>query len=152
ATGCPSLMFGQQLKITDFVIFAGNGNCATCTVSIGPTSSVTGGSIGSSRLVQTTGSSNVISSNIYSAGTAVLTTNNKVTGNITAANSASLGGNILSVGTGAQLLGNIDVNGNIVVSGGTVSGRVTHPLGTTYTGPAPGQGNVVGTPNLPFLP
>src|SRR5215831_15710 len=119
----PFFLSAQQLKITDFVIFAGNGNCATCTVSIGPTSSVTGGSIGSSKLVQTIGSSNIISSNIYSAGTAILTTNNKVTGRITAANSASLGGTILSVGTGAQLLGNIDVNGNIVVAGGTVSGK-----------------------------
>lgn len=44
------------------------------------------------------------------------------------------------------------MNGNVVVSGGTVSGRVTHPTGTTYTGPAPAGGNIVGVPAIPTLP
>ena len=33
-----------------------------------------------------------------------------------------------------------------------VSGKVTHPAGTTYTGPLPGGGNITGTPALPVLP
>ena len=102
-------------------------------------------------MIQSTGNAS-ITGNIYSGGTIILANGNTVGGRISAANTAALTGTILNVGSSAKLNGNIDVNGNIVVSGGMVSGMVTHPPGTTYTGPTPGMGNVIGTPGLPALP
>ena len=63
-----------------------------------------------------------------------------------------MGGTILSIGPSATLAENIDVNGNIVIEAGTVSGKVTHPVGTSYSGPTPAGGNIIGVPQLPILP
>jgi len=148
----------QQLNIRDFALFSGSGGTGTTIppspgygVQIGSSITINGGSVGSYTLIQTTGNA-TINSNIYSGGKVTLTNSNVVDGKITAANSASLPGTILSVGSSASLSGNIDVNGNIVIGGGTVSGVVTHPLGTTYSGPEIGGRNVTGTPTLPALP
>ena len=152
----------QQLNISDFVLFGGNGNCPSgsgqatppspgCALQIGSSTSIQGGSIGSFNLVKSTGTASV-TGNIYSGGTVVLANSNTVNGKITAANTLNSTATILFVGSGALLGGNIDVKGKITVGGGTVSGRVTHPTGTTYTGPTPGGGNVTGTPTLPTLP
>ena len=148
----------QQLRIGDFAIFSGSGGPGTTTapfpgygVQIGSSITINGGAIGSYTLVQTTGNA-TINSNIYSGGKITLTNSNVVDGKIAAANSDSSPGTILSVGSSALLSGNIDVNGNIVIGGGTVSGIVTHPTGTTYTGPEIGARNVSGTPTLPELP
>ena len=153
-----SVSNAQVLQITDFVMFAGNGGPGTTNpgpsgygVIMGSSSTITGGSVGSYEKVQTTGGTSFYS-NIYSGGTVDLTNGNTVTGRITAANSAGASGTILSVGSNSVLSGNIDINGNIVVQGGTVSGIVTHPLGTTYSGPAIGANDHVGTPSLPTLP
>ena len=147
----PHIVNAQQLKITDFAVFGGNGSSASCLVNIGSSSSINGGSVGSYKLVQTTGNASV-TGNIYSGGTVILANGSTIGGRITAANSASLTGTILNAGSSEVLKGNIDVNGNIVVSGGTISGKVTHPSGTTYTGPIPAQGNVIGILSLPTLP
>jgi hypothetical protein len=150
----PGFLYAQ-LKITDFSVFGSNGqsaqNAPNCFVQFGSSVTINGGSIGSNKLVKTTGGIN-LTGNIYSGGTVVLANSNKVTGRITAANTAGLGGTILSVGSSAIIGGNIDVNGNIVVSGGTISGKVTHPDGTSYLGPVPGGGNIIGAPSLPTLP
>jgi hypothetical protein len=151
----------QQLNIFDFVAYGGNGNCPTgagqsvppspgCGVQLSSSTTITGGSIGSHRLIKTTGSS-TINANLYSGGTILLSNSNKVTGKITAANAYGATGNIISIGSSATLSGNIDVLGNITVGGGTVSGIVTHPAGTTYTGPTPGE-NRIAAPSLPTLP
>ena len=148
----------QTLPISDFVLFSSNGGAGTTIppspgygVQLGSATTITGGSIGSKKLMKTTGTS-TITGNIFSLGTVVLANSNSVSGKITAANSPSISGTILSVGNSANIGGNIDVNGNVVVGGGTVSGKVTHPSGTTYTGPTPGGGNVNGVPTLPSLP
>src|SRR4051812_27579890 len=102
----------QQLNITDFVLFGGNGNCPTgagqatpptpgCGVQLGPTTSIQGGSIGSFNLIKTTGNS-TMNTNLYSGGTIVLANSNTVTGKITVANSGNLTGNVLSVGSSAN--------------------------------------------------
>ncbi len=141
----------QLTTIKDYVLFGGSSTCATGYVQMGSSSDIQGGSIGSYKLVKTTGSAS-LNANIYSGGTVVLANSNQVTGKITAANTFAATGTILSVGSNANLGGNIDVNGKIVVSNGTVSGRVTHPVGTTYSGPVPGGGNITGPPALPGLP
>ncbi|MES1214111.1 MAG: hypothetical protein ABUT20_01235, partial [Bacteroidota bacterium] len=155
-------MSQQQLKISDFAVFGGNGNCPGgpgqtpcnspgCSVMIGSGSLINGGSVGSYRLVTTSGTVK-ITGNIYSGGTVSLDKTNTITGKISAANSQNLTTTILSVGTNSILGGNIDVKGNIVIgSGSTVSGIVTHTTPTNYSGPTPG-GNVVGTPTLPVMP
>ena len=141
----------QQTTMKDFVIFGGNSSAATGYVQLGSSSSVQGGYVGSYKLVKTTGST-TINANINSGGTITLANSNVVSGKITAANSPVVAGTILSVGSSTNLGSNIDVNGNIVIGGGTVSGIVTHPSGTTYSGPAIGTRNVTGTPTLPILP
>ncbi|HEY2349756.1 MAG TPA: S8 family serine peptidase, partial [Puia sp.] len=146
----PQLLSAQQTNITDFVLFGGSSSCATCAVTLGSATAITG-SIGSYHIVQSTGNASV-TGNMYSGGTVKLSNGNTVTGRITAANIPAVTGTILSAGTSSLLKGNIDVNGNIVVGGGTVSARVTHPAGTTYSGPAPTLGNVTGNPSLPTLP
>ena len=82
--------------------------------------------------------------------------NNVVTGNIASSNTFNTSGTVLSVGTNANLglstANTIDVQGKIVVSSGTVKSKVTHPAGTTYTGPVPAGGNITGVPALPTFP
>lgn len=148
----------QQLGIRDFVLFSGSGGAGTTPPPapgygsfIGSSITINNGSIGGYTLVQTTGNANMYS-NIYSGGKVTITNSNVVSGRISAANSANLSGTILSVGSSASLGGDIDVQGNIIVGGGTVSGKVTHPSGTTYSGPVPAGGEFIGTPNLPTLP
>ncbi len=143
--------FAQQTTMKDFVLFGGNSSFATGYVQLGSSSSVQGGSVGSYKLVNTTGST-TINANINSGGKITLANSNVITGKITAANSPVVSGTILSVGSSTNISGNIDVNGNIVIGGGTVSGIVTHPTGTTYSGPAIGARDVTGTPTLPGLP
>ena len=136
----------QRTTVSDFVLFGG-----TSGVDISSTATINGGSIGSFSLIKTSGSA-TISANIFSGGKVQLYNSNTVTGRITSANSTGIKGTILSVGSSSKITGNIDVNGNILISGGTVSGKVTHPAGTTYTGPLPSGGNITGTPSLPVLP
>ena len=82
----------------------------------------------------------------------MLSNNDTVAGRITAANSSLLSGKIFQAGTGTRLLGNIDVNGNIQISSGLVSGKVTHPSTALYTGPTPAGGNFSVLATLPVLP
>ncbi len=145
-------------SLSDFVIFTGSGGPGTTMpaaggygVQIGSSITISGGAVGSYSLVQTTGNA-TINANIHSGGTVSLTNSNVVGGRITAANSMGLPGTILSIGSSASISGNIDANGDIVIGGGMVSGTVTHPAGTSYTGPVPGGGEVIGTPSLPVLP
>ena len=150
----PFTTFSQQLKITDFIIFGGSGQCSgstVCGVELGPTLNITGGAVGSYRLVKSTGGI-TLNGSIFSEGIVQLTNGNTIKGRITAKNISGLSGTTLSVGSNANITGNIDVNGNIVISGGTVSGKVTHPTGTTYSGPAPAGGNITGPPSLPGMP
>ncbi len=152
----------QQTTMKDYVLFGGNGSCPGgtgqsvpalpgCAVQLSSSTNIQGGSIGSYRLIKTTGNS-TINANIYSGGTIELANSNIVTGRISSANSPVVPGTILSIGSSTSVSGNIDVNGNIVIGGGTVSGRVTHPNGTTYSGPVPTGGEIIGAPSLIQLP
>ncbi len=159
-----NFLFAQQTKITDYVIFGGKLASGQTTpvspgygVQIGSSCNIQGGTIGgtigSYNLVKSTGSiilgTTAMPSNIFSGGAIQLANSNVVTGRLSAASST---GTVISVGSSANIAGNIDANGSIKISGGKVSGTVTHPAGTTYSGPVPAGGNVVGTPNLPTLP
>lgn len=149
----------QVLQVTDFVMYTGNGGPGTTNpgaagygIILGSSSTINNGALGSLANVQTTGGA-AISGNIYSGGKVILANGNSVTGRVTAANTGGLGGVIFQAGSNQVLTGNIDVNGNVVVGGGTVSGIVTHPAGTTYSGPAIGARDHVGQPlSLPTLP
>lgn len=148
----------QQTSIADFVIFGGSKASGQTTppapgyaVQIGSSCGIQGGYIGSYGLVKTTGNLTVNGS-IFSGGTIQLANSNTVTGRLAAANNPVTSGAALSTGSGENFGGNIDVNGNISIGGGTVSGIVTHPTGTTYTGPAIGTRNISGVPALPVLP
>ncbi len=130
---------GQQLQMSDFVLYAGPGGSGCSTpggsgygVFMGSSNAVNNGAIGSTILMQSTGSAG-ITSNIHSQRKVILAKNNTVSGKITAANATSLSGTIVSVGTSANLSGDIDSKGNVVVSSGVVNSKVTHPVGTTYS-------------------
>ncbi|MBK5270850.1 MAG: hypothetical protein JJE22_07535, partial [Bacteroidia bacterium] len=138
-----NILYAQQTKISDYVIFGG-----TKSVQLGSSNDIQGGFIGSYNLVQSTGSL-TIGGSVFSGGSINLTNSNTVTGRLTAATNSGIA---ISVGSNANIGGNIDANGNIVVGGGSVSGIVTHPNGTTYSGPNPAGGNILGTPNIPILP
>ncbi|HEX4852278.1 MAG TPA: hypothetical protein VFV08_15790, partial [Puia sp.] len=151
---------GQQLKITDFAIFGGsasplqgaaNAPSPGRGVQLSSSTSIQGGSVGSYIQVTSSGSL-TINGNVYSNGTVQLNNGNSVSGRIAVGNSSSISGNALSVGSNAIIGGNIDVNGNINIKSGTVSGQVTHPIGTTYSGPAPGLGEKKGSPSIPGMP
>ncbi|PWT78808.1 MAG: hypothetical protein C5B59_01055, partial [Bacteroidetes bacterium] len=150
----------QQLSITDFAIMGGSATpqpgastpaVPGRAVQLGSSTNIQGGAVGSFILVTTTGNT-VINANVYSNGTVQLTNSNTVTGRIAVANSSSAGGNVLSVGSNASIGGNIDVNGNILIGGGSVGGMVTHPVGTTYSGPLPKLGENKAAPSLPTMP
>ena len=114
----------QSPDIHDYVIYAGQGGPGTSTppspgyaVELGTGSGVSGGLIGNPVLVTSTGSAEV-SSDINSGGS-VSFSNNGIFGNVNAANTASLGGAILSAGSNVVFNGNLKVNGNIVIGSGS---------------------------------
>ena len=109
-----------------------------------------GGLVGSKQSLKTTGSLNLTGS-IFSAGKIVLSNNNTISGRVSAASGT---GTILQAGTGTKITGNIDVKGNISIgtSGSILSGKVTQSTGSTYSGPTPAGGKVLGTPDLPIQP
>ena len=143
---CFCSLANAQQNIRDYVLFGGNN-----AVQLNSSTSISSGSVGSYSLIRTTGSS-VLGGDLHSGGRIELANSNTVAGNITAANSASLTGTILQVGSNANLKGKVDVNGNIIIGGGLVAGPVTYATGSTYSGPKPTGGAFAGTPVLPQLP
>ena len=157
----PFSSFAQVQNLNDYVLFAGNGTVpgTPCTnpgspgfaVQLSSSTTVNGGILGSYVLVKTTGTSTITGS-IRSSKFVILSNNNTVGGKIAAANGGLQTGTSISIGSGLNLAGAMDANGNITVSGGSIAGAVTHPSGTSYSGPLPSGGNIIGTPNLPALP
>src|SRR5258706_2753951 len=146
----------QVTTISDYVMFSGNGGVGTTApgsagygVIFGSSSTITGGIIGSNVLVQTTGGA-TLTSNIYSGGKVILANGNSVSGRVTAQNAAALSGNIFQTGSNAVISGVIDVNGNINIQSGTVTGPV-HVTGP-YPGPTPTTLPITNTPSFPVLP
>src|SRR5258705_1694401 len=146
----------QVTNLSDYVMFSGNGGAGTTApgtggygVIFGSSSTITGGAIGSYSLVQTTGGA-TLTTNIFSAGKVILSKGKSLSGRVTAQNTASLTGNILQTGSGVVLSGVLDVNGNINITSGTVSGPV-HLTGT-YTGPTPTSLPITNTPSFPVMP
>ncbi|MCW3093283.1 MAG: subtilase family protease [Ferruginibacter sp.] len=152
----------DPFKITDFIVFGGRGPIPAGTsvtqpgapgfgVQIGANSNISNGAVGSYTLVKSTGNAK-IGGGIHSGGTIELNNSNSVKGWITAANSANLNGAIFRAGSNSSFGANIDVRGNIVVRGGTLTGKVTHPFGTGYSGPSPSRGEFIKDPAIPMLP
>ena len=158
----PIYTSAQQTKITDFVVFGGNGSCPSgigqktplfpgCGVLLGKSVILRSGSIGSYNIIKSGDLVN-IGSNILSGGSVQLGNSVQVNGNIAAANNSRNLGTVVGIGTSLNLLGNLDAAGNIAITSGTVKGKVTYSVGSTYAGPIPTGGNVTGPPNLPILP
>ena len=146
------VIVGQPLPATlrDYTVLSGpNG---TGTTIIGSSININGGAVGAYTLVQTTGNVAFNNASMHSGDKIILTNSNIVSGKITAANSSGSTGTVLSVGSSATITGNIDVNGNVVIGGGSVTGIVTIPVGRTYSGPAPSGSVLFGPPTLPVLP
>ena len=141
----------QVTTMKDYVLFGGSPSNTTGYLQLGSSTTIQGGAMGSYNQVRSTGNS-TMTANIYSGGTVQLANSNVVNGRIGVANLLGVTGTILSVGSSTNILGRIDVNGNTVIGGGTISGSVTHPAGTTYSGPIPAGGNIIGSPQLPSLP
>ena len=137
-------------SLRDYTVFSGpNG---TGTTIIGSSININGGAVGAYNLVQTTGNVAFNNASMHSGDKIILTNSNIISGRITAANSSGSTGTVLSIGSSATITGNIDVNGNVVIGGGSVNRIVTIPEGRTYSGPTPSGGVVNGSPTLPVLP
>ena len=153
--------FAQQTNIQEYVLFGGNGTCPAagqtvplspgCSVLIGPSTTIVNGKVGSYKLIKTTGSAS-IGGDMYSGGKMEISTGNQIAGKLTVANSSGTTDNVLQIGSGGTIQGNVDVKGNTINAGTVIKGKLTHPSGTTYTGPAPVGGNITGTPILPGMP
>lgn len=146
-----SILNAQTTRISDYVIFGGspaNSAQPSCGVQLGSSTTITGGSIGSYAQVSSTGNAS-FSSNLFSGGSITLANSNTISGRIAAGISSSYP---LNIGSNTNVGGNIDVNGNTRIAGGIVNGKVTHPKGTTYTGPVPKGGEYLAAPSLPVLP
>jgi len=107
------------------------------------------GTVGASKLVQTTGNA-TIKAHILSGDKVIITNSNVIQGNIAAGNSSGSTGNVVSIGSSLALTGNIDSKGNISVGGGTVTGTV-NVLGT-YSGPTPSNPVIGNNPQVDALP
>lgn len=153
----------SPLHVGQFVLFGGSSNCPApgqtappppgCGVQIGTSCSVTGGKIGSYSLVTTTGNAQ-LNSDIRS-GRLVLSNSNTVNGSIAVGNSTITTNTIFTTGSNFSASSNVFVNGTSNVGSGTITGFVKHPGGTTYTGPVPAGGEIIGDPqlqNFPLMP
>lgn len=138
----------QQLNMRDFVVFGGAPNCASCGVQIGTSTTIVSGRVGSYSLVKSIGNTQ-INGSIHSGGRIELANSNGVVGNLTAANNPATGGQILSTGSNANITGNVIVNGNVAIGGGSVNGQVMQSTGSSYSGPNPSGGRTT-TANLPL--
>ena len=151
----------QNLSLSDFVIYANadtgsqnpNKNILNSKgVEIHDNTQILSGNIGSNYFIRTTGPVN-INGDLHSADYIDLAWNNVVKGNITSAGNNNFDQNAFKADLGFSLQGNLDINGNIIIRrNSTVNGTVTHPSGTSYTGPSPSGGEVTGTPSIPVLP
>lgn len=144
----------QSSKLSDYLILAGDNSCnttANCGVNVGPNNTYSGGIIGSYNGITSQGGM-VYTGGLYAEGLIILGGGNQVAGNIFGSNSSNATGNIMSAGSGSGFGGNITVNGNILLSGGTVAGQVSHPAGTSYSGPVPAGGEVQASYNYNALP
>ncbi|MDQ3278100.1 MAG: hypothetical protein M3Q06_07225, partial [Bacteroidota bacterium] len=138
----------QQLNIREFVLFGAN------STQIGTSTTVTGGRIGSNKLVQTIGNTN-ISAQINSANRVELANSNTINGNITAQNQLNASGTIFAVGSNFSFpsnKGEIHVGGNVVIGSGTIRGTLYMPQGATYSGPRVNRLPNPVFPTIPALP
>ena len=144
----------QSSQIQDYVILAGSNTCTnagSCGVSIGPNNTIYSGQIGSYNGIVT--SSNLIYSGSFYANQLInLSGGNQISGSIYVANPDADTNTMLISGSSTSIGGNLLVNGNISINSGSVSGTVTHPAGSTYSGPVPNGGEVISTPVFNALP
>ncbi|HEX2847033.1 MAG TPA: S8 family serine peptidase [Chitinophagaceae bacterium] len=137
--------FCGYAQLKDFVIFGKEG------VQLGTSTVIQNGKVGSYGLIKSTGNAS-FGGDIISFGTVQFANNNTVNGKIWAANATTppSTGTIFSTGSNARLTGEINVNGNIVIGGGTVNGPV-YTTGT-YSGPVPAISPIRNNPGFPTPP
>lgn len=140
---CLGLAANGQLLRQNFSVFGKEG------VQIGTSSQIATGDVGSSKLVQSSGTAS-FGGNIHAGGQVKLANSNTISGNVTVANAGLATGSAFQMGSNALLSGTANVSGDVVISGGTINGPVTYS--GTYSGPEPTNGKTKGIPQLPALP
>ncbi|MDQ6813969.1 MAG: hypothetical protein M3040_09535, partial [Bacteroidota bacterium] len=142
----------KSVKISDFSLFAGNANnFSTDSTKYGITffsvGKVFSGNVGSRGLIQLD-FNNQISGNIYSDHRIRFGDNDQITGDVIANNITGSAAPALQSGNLANFPNtykNVAIQGNIVLpTNAIISGQVSQPQGSTYTGPTPAQGRYVG--------
>ena len=158
ATASINTSEAQNLQITDFVLFAGDGTNPAGTavppapgygVSIGTSNTINGGNIGARVLVKSSGN---ITGDVRSGQRVEFANSIIMNGSIYAANGNASTGSTVLAGSSLALTGSILANGNISVGGGSISGSVTKPSNYTYSGPTPNGGIINAVPVIPALP
>jgi hypothetical protein len=149
--GAPPPVIPQNVKISDFSLFAGSSNTfSTDSTVYGITFfsvvKVFSGDVGSRGLIQTD-FNNQISGNIYSDHRIRFGDNDQVTGNVIANNVTGSNAPALVSGNFAvNTFNNLAIQGNIVLpANNVISGQVSQPLGSSYNGPVPQQGSYAGS-------
>lgn len=149
-----SLSFGQSGDLSNYIILAGNSSCNSptdCGVSIGPNNLINTGIIGSYSGITTQGNLSH-GGELYSSTVLNLGGGNAIDGDIWASNLNLNSGSVISAGSGSSFDGNVIASGDINIGGGTISGQVIHPSGTSYIGPVPQGGEVLANYNFNPLP
>lgn len=146
------LVNGQSTQITDYVILAGDPQCTSdCDAEIESGSTIQSGLIGSYQDVIFENSishgGGIYSNQILELGYGV-----SIQDRCYVANSGLIAGAVLQTQANADFGSDILANGDISISSGSVAGTVTHPAGTTYSGPAPAGGEVIANPTFNPLP
>lgn len=133
-----------QIPLKEFVLFGNTG------VTVGSSTEVINGKVGSNVLVQSTGKS-TFGGDVHSLGQIRLANSNAVKGMVSAANATVPSVNpAFQTGSNVYLGSTVNVKGNVVIGGGRVEGPVVYS--GTYSGPQPAKGRSQGTPSLPSLP
>ncbi|MCU0371076.1 MAG: hypothetical protein MUC31_06650 [Bacteroidales bacterium] len=145
-------LHAQQTSISQYALMSGwNISAGSTGLDLGSGTVITGGGFaGSMQNIKSTGYLNLTGS-VFSGGRITFSSSNTISGRVTAASGSQPR---LSASSNFKVGGDVDVNGNISItkSGSSITGKVTQPSGSTYSGPTPAGGRVTGIPNLPTLP
>jgi hypothetical protein len=149
----PPPVIPQNVKISDFSLFAGssdlfNSDPAVYGITFFSVGKVYSGDVGSRGLIQLD-FNNQISGNVYSNHRIKFGDNDQITGNVIANNFTNSQLPALESGNLANYPNtykNLAIQGDIVLpANAIITGQISHPAGSSYTGPTPQQGRFTGS-------
>ena len=149
-----NVSFGQSSSISSYAILAGDPSCqnsTNCGVIINNNCAIDKGYIGSyHRLTLKDGNNH--GGSLYARNQLIMYSDNTIGQNVWVGNTQGLTSDILEADNNNSFSGDIIANGNIDINSGSVVGSVLYPVGSNYSGPVPGGGEIQGNPSINPLP